>query len=376
MRAPSGWRTAVRRWCLRHLQLLPLLLLVAGVVLDYNTPPHFSAEAFYTAAPMTAAALLSLRATILSGIGACAADFALLTHFGFIEDSGGRSELAAVATVSAFAVVVNRLMYYSDVRLQSARRVALAVQRAVLPHPPTAIGPLRIAVRYQSAVKDAQIGGDLYGVLDTPYGVRCLVGDVRGKGMEAVKAVDVALGAFREAAEEEPTLVRVADRLDRSLLREAKRRTGPEQTEGFVTAVLAEFPYSGDELRLVNRGHPAPLLLCGGRVRSVEPSEPALPLTLGEMGPGEGRADTVPFPPGTTLLLYTDGLTEARDRAGAFYDPGNRLTGRDFSGPDALLDALLTDVRHHTGGRITDDMALLAVTRSRGNGGSGGTGGI
>ncbi|GAA3078480.1 hypothetical protein GCM10020000_75030 [Streptomyces olivoverticillatus] len=194
MRAPSGWRTAVRRWCLRHLQLLPLLLLVAGAVLDYNTPPHFSAEAFYTAAPMTAAALLSLRATILSGIGTCAADFALLTHFGFIEDSGGRSELAAVATVSAFAVVVNRLMYYSDVRLQSARRVALAVQRAVLPHPPTAIGPLRIAVRYQSAVKDAQIGGDLYGVLDTPYGVRCLVGDVRGKGMEAVKAVDVALG--------------------------------------------------------------------------------------------------------------------------------------------------------------------------------------
>ncbi|MGA5134657.1 PP2C family protein-serine/threonine phosphatase [Streptomyces olivoreticuli] len=354
------------RWCLRHLQLLPVLLLAAGALLDYNTSPHFSAEAFYTAAPMTAAALLSLRATILAGIGACAADAVLLIHFGFLGDSGGRSELAAVATVSAFAVVVNRLMYYSAVRLHSARKIALAVQRAVLPQPPDSIGHLRIAVRYQSAVKGAQIGGDLYSVQDTPYGVRCLVGDVRGKGMEAVKAVDVALGVFREAAEEEPTLVRLAARLERSLVREARRRAGPERTEGFVTGVLAEIPHSGDELRLLNRGHPAPLLLHGGAVRSAEPSEPTLPLALGELGSDEDRTDTLLFPPGTTLLLYTDGLTEARNRAGVFYDPGARLTGQHFPGPDALLDALLTDVRHHTGGRIEDDMALLAVTSDGG----------
>ncbi|MGX8910171.1 PP2C family protein-serine/threonine phosphatase [Streptomyces netropsis] len=365
MRAPSSGRTDVKRWCLRHVRLLPALLLVGGALLDYHTSPHFSAEAFYSAAPMAAAALLSLRATILTGIAACAADAALLTHFGFIGGSGGRSELAAVATVSALAVVVNRLMHVSDVRLQSARTIALTVQRAVLPQPPASIGPLRIAVRYQSAVKDAQIGGDLYGVQDTPYGVRCLVGDVRGKGMGAVKAVDVALGVFREAAEEEPTLVEVGARLERGILREARRRAGLELTEGFVTGVLAEIPHSGDELRLVNRGHPAPLLLHGGRVRSAEPSEPALPLGLAELGPGEGRTDTVPFPPGTTLLLYTDGLTEARDRTGAFYDPVAGLAGRVFAGPEALLDAVLSDVSRHTGGCISDDMALLAVTHGR-----------
>ncbi|WP_234326281.1 hypothetical protein [Streptomyces sp. NRRL S-337] len=180
MRAPSAGRTtvrrwSVRRWCLRHLRLLPAVVLVVGALLDYHTSPHFSGEAFYTAAPMTAAALLSLRATVLACLAACAADFALLTHFGFIDDSGGQSELAAVATVSAFAVIVNRLMYYSNVRLQSARRIALAVQRAVLPKLPTSIGPLRIAVRYQAAVKDAQIGGDLYGAQNTPYGMRCLI---------------------------------------------------------------------------------------------------------------------------------------------------------------------------------------------------------
>ncbi|WP_171171519.1 PP2C family protein-serine/threonine phosphatase [Streptomyces sp. I05A-00742] len=363
MRAPSARRTTAGRGCLAGLQLLPVLLLAGGALLDYSTSPHFSAEAFYTAAPMTAAALLSLRATVLAGIGACLADFALLSHFGFLEDSGGRSELAAVATVSALAVLVNRLMHYSEVRLRSARRIALAVQRAVLPELPSSVGCLRVAVRYRSAVRDAQIGGDLYGVQDTPYGVRCVVGDVRGKGMEAVKAVAVAVGAFREAAEEEPALVGVAARLDRALRREALRRTGWERTEGFVTAVVAEIAPSGGGLRLVNRGHPPPLLLDGGAVRVLEPSEPALPLALAELGADEDRIDAVPFPPGATLLLYTDGLTEARDRAGVFYDPVTALAGREAAGPGALLDMLLADVTRHSGGRISDDMALLALTR-------------
>ncbi|WP_407555131.1 PP2C family protein-serine/threonine phosphatase [Streptomyces sp. Pv4-95] len=363
MTAPSTGRTTIRRWFLRHLQLLPVVVLAVGALVDYYTSPHFSGEAFYTAAPMTAAALLSLRATILAGVSACVIDFALLTHFGFIGDSGGRSELAAVATVSAFAVVVNRLMYYSKVRLEAARRISLAVQRAILPELPASIGPLRLAVRYRAAVKDAQIGGDLYSAQDTPYGVRCLVGDVRGKGMEAVKVVDVAMGVFREAAEEESTLVGIAARLERALRRDRERRAGPERTEGFVTGVLVEIPHRGDELRLVNRGHPAPLLLHAGQVRSAEPSEPSLPLGMADLGTSQVRTDTLPFPPGATLLLYTDGLTEARNRAGVFYDPRAGMAARDFAGPDALLDTLLAEVRRHAGGRLTDDMALLAVTR-------------
>lgn len=358
-------------WFLRHLRLVPLILLVVGLLIDFYTPARFSLEALYVAAPMTAAALLSLRVTILSGLGACAADAAMLTHFGYLGGSSGYSELAAVATVSAIAVVVNRLMHYRDVRLQSAREITLAVQRAVLPQPPASVGSLRIAVRYQAAVREAQIGGDLYAVQDTPYGMRCLVGDVRGKGMETIKAVDIVLGVFREAAEDEPTLTRIAARLERGLLREA---AGPARAEDFVTAVLAEIPPSGEELRLVNRGHPAPLLHeRQGRVRSLEPSEPALPLCLGGLAPREDAADTVPLPPEATLLLYTDGLTEARDRTGAFFDPVAALTGREFSGPDELLDTLLADVDRHTGGRITDDTALLAITRgaTRGTPGSG-----
>ncbi|WP_197370674.1 SpoIIE family protein phosphatase, partial [Streptomyces clavuligerus] len=64
---------------------------------------------------------------------------------------------------------------------------------------------------------------------------------------------------------------------------------------------------------------------------------------------------------GCLLLLFTDGLTEARDTHGVFYDPARRLANHRFTGPDALLDHLVADVRRHTGGRVTDDLALLAL---------------
>ena len=99
-----------------------------------------------------------------------------------------------------------------------------------------------VAARYEAAQADAFIGGDLYAVQDTPHGVRLVVGDVRGKGMGAVEAVAVVIGAFREAAEQEATLEAVAQRLERALAREGTRRDGLDAFEGFTTAVLAEIP--------------------------------------------------------------------------------------------------------------------------------------
>ncbi|MFE1453488.1 PP2C family protein-serine/threonine phosphatase [Streptomyces olivaceoviridis] len=199
---------------------------------------------------------------------------------------------------------------------------------------------------------------------DTPYGVRCLIGDVRGKGMGAVEAVTVVLGAFREGAQREPTLTGVAEWIEQTLLREAAQRKGLDQVEDFTTALLAEIPRPGDQVRLVNRGHPAPLLLLEGAVRPLEPSRPALPLGLAPLDAGTSPVDTVAFPQGATLLLYTDGVTEARDRRGTFFDPVDRLTGQCPHSPDELLAAVVADVHRHTRDHITDDMALLALTHT------------
>lgn len=193
--------------------------------------------------------------------------------------------------------------------------------------------------------------------------MRLIVGDVRGKGLGAVGTVAVVLGAFREAAEQEDSLAGVAERLERALAREGAREAGFDAFEGFTTAVLAEIPRGGGEIRIVNRGHPPPLLLAAdGALLVLDPPERALPLGMG-LGTWADRMSETPYPPGGTLLLYTDGLSEARDSHGVMYDPRRRLGGRVFSGPEELLDVVVADVRRHTGGAATDDMALLAVTR-------------
>ena len=218
--------------------------------------------------------------------------------------------------------------------------------------------------RYEAAQEGAFIGGDLFAVQDTPFGVRLILGDVRGKGLGAVAEVAVIIGAFREAAEQESSLEAVAQRLERALTREGIRRGGVELSEGFTTAVLAEVTHHKGVVRLVNRGHPDPMLLSpDGVVRILTPTEAALPLGMGDLGAWPDRVDEVDFPAGATLLFYTDGLSEARDARGVFYEPQERLRGRIFPGPQELLDAVIGDVFVHTGGGNKDDMALLAIGR-------------
>ncbi|KAB7849124.1 PP2C family protein-serine/threonine phosphatase [Streptomyces mobaraensis] len=348
---------------------LPALLLVAGEVFAFLTPPNYNSAPFFSAAPLVAASLLSARATAVTAVIAVLASVDITVHRGSPSTGESVTENVTVLTVALLALGINRVVRRSDSRLRSARGIAEAAQRAVLPAPPARLDGLRVAAPYVAAQADARIGGDLYAVQDTPHGIRLIVGDVRGKGLGAVEAVAVLIGAFREAAEGEPTLDGVALRLERALWREGGRRAGIDQFEGFTTAVLAEVPH-GDVpvVRLVNRGHPPPLLAHpDGTVTEVPPSAHALPLGMGELGDqpeGPDRVEERPFPPGTTLLLFTDGVTEARDAAGVFYDPVRRLAGRHFRSPDALLDHLVADVDRHTGGHGDDDMALLAVRRT------------
>ncbi|MHB9860680.1 PP2C family protein-serine/threonine phosphatase [Streptomyces sp. YIM S03343] len=352
-------RTAVR--------LLPALLLAGGILFDYLTPQEFSATPLLTAAPLVAAPLYSRRGTVLTGLAAVLAAVAVLIGHAtrhVVVAVGAVTELVTVTTVAVLAVLINILVQRGQRQLASVREIAEAAQLAVLPEPEERIGGLDIAARYEAAQAGASIGGDLYAVQDSPHGVRLIVGDVRGKGMGAVGIVAVVIGAFREAAEQEATLEAVAQRLERALVREDNRREAVDAVEGFTTAVLAEIPQGEPLVRVVNRGHPPPLLLLAdGTVRVLHADTAALPLGLGELSALPDRTQETDFPPGATLLLYTDGLSEARDAHGVFYDPETGLGGRTFPGPQPLLTALAAEAHRHAGGGLTDDMALLAVRR-------------
>ena len=159
--------------------------------------------------------------------------------------------------------------------------VAEAAQRALLRPLPRQVGPLELKVVYLAAAAEARVGGDLYEVTRTQFGIRLIVGDVRGKGLDAVEIAADVLGVFREVAHEVYTLAEVARRIDASL---ARRPAAP--LEEFVTAVLAEIDPAGERLTVYNCGHPPPLILSPG--------------TAGPDGPGEprvshgGRARAVP----------------------------------------------------------------------------------
>ncbi|MEV0927983.1 PP2C family protein-serine/threonine phosphatase [Streptomyces spongiicola] len=364
-RGGEGWQNGGRRL----VTLLPWLLIVGGVFYDLGTPDTFTAVPLFTAAPLIAAPFCSLRWTAATGVAACVAVTGMHIYSDRLTGIPAITEILTVFTVSVLALVLNRIVRLSGERLASARFVAEAAQRAVLPTPDERIDGLQVAARYEAAERDAFIGGDLYAVQETPYGVRLIVGDVRGKGLGAVGTVALVLGAFREAAEQEPSLAGVAQRLERALAREGAWEAGSENSEnsesseGFTTAVLAEVPGDGERIRIVNRGHPSPLLIAAdGALLVLNPPERALPLGM-DLGIWPDLVSETSYPPGGTLLLYTDGLSEARDAHGVMYDPRSRLGGRAFSGPEELLDVVVADVRRHTGGAATDDMALLAVTR-------------
>jgi len=273
-----------------------------------------------------------------------------------LDDAMATTRAAAITVVAGLGSVAVSIRERTDRALTQTRMVAEVVQRVVARPIPGQIGPMRAAVHYTASHAYARVGGDLYEVLQTRYGVRAIVGDVQGKGLGAVETAAVMLGAFREAAHQEPDLDRLARRLADPLDR-APGRDG----EQFVTAVL--IAVGRDAIaEVVNCGHPSPLL-----VRNPEPPRwldpPARVPPLGVLAPDQVRPPVLPLRlrPGDQILLYTDGVIEARDSAGNFYPLAERLPRQLQDDPGETLRRLNRDVLRHVGRRLDDDAAMVLL---------------
>lgn len=236
-------------------------------------------------------------------------------------------------------------------RAEIAHDIALTLQRSLLPGELPATPGLELAVRYLPAGPDIEVGGDWYDVVE--LGDRRLglvVGDVMGHGIHQAAAMgQLRLGLRAYLLEHHPIdeVVRRTDVLLQSL--------GEMQT---ATMVLAVVDLAVPSLSLVNAGHPAPVL--------IEPSGEVSFVTGGHgrlLGLHRDEPQPVleprPLPTGSSVLLYTDGLTDRHERAGDDGLDHLRQTLKGFSGtPDELCD-------HVTGtmvnGERGDDVCLLAV---------------
>lgn len=258
--------------------------------------------------------------------------------------------LGVVVSGGVLAVYLAWLQRERQQVMRRLARVAEIAQSVMLRPPPRVLGHVGLAARYLSASDEAQVGGDLYETAYTPFGVRVILGDVRGKGLDGIRLAATVLAGFREVIWEHD-LVHVARLLDERVTKEAAE-------EDFVTVVLVELPVGGG-VRVVNCGHHAPLRIRSEEVVPLEPPAPTLPLGLGP----EPQLATYPLEPGERLLLCTDGLLEARDAGGRFFPLPEHLDALRRPDLQEAVDTLIVGVLDHVPGALDDDLAVLLVER-------------
>jgi serine phosphatase RsbU (regulator of sigma subunit) len=358
---------------LRYLALEPASLPEAivqrwhRVPLSVDSPPTHAArdgratffataEEAITAYPQLAGQLQSLgyAATVnvpLAAAGKLLGVFGLAwlreRHLSEIE----REVLGALAGFTAQAV--DRLQMAAE-----RRSTTELLQRSLLTRLPQPAG-LELGARYLAAAAEEQIGGDWYDALILPDGsTTVVIGDVTGHDMRAAALMGQLRSLLRAFAwdrdESPPALV---SRLERAM-------EGLD-VRGMATAVLARIEHApGDgaagarQIRWTNAGHLPPALLYpdgGTRLLQTSPD-----LVVG-FDPTTTRAEhRHPLPPGATLLLYTDGLIERRDRslADGMADLCAALSRHRDLTLDDLLDTLVAEL---AGPHPQDDVALLAI---------------
>ncbi|MET7542310.1 PP2C family protein-serine/threonine phosphatase [Streptomyces sp. NPDC055059] len=342
----------------RLVRLSPVILTVVIASLAYTTPPELAFSRLLPAAPALAAAMWPVLPTVLLGTVCLFLMIGLSLVF---PDLGTWWTAAGIIAVTVAAAYGSHVRLQRERTLLQVRLVADVAQQVVLSPMPRRFGNVEIESLYLAAAAEARIGGDFYEVVDTPYGVRLLIGDVRGKGLPAVGAAAAIVNAFREAAYAETDMVDVARRLDASCTRYNAAFPPDGTMERFATALLAEIPHEGRRIDILNCGHPPPLLLNHKNLRVLESAAPSPLLNLAELIGDHYTIDTFDFAPGDLLLLYTDGIAEARARDGEFFPLTAWMRRQPPTPPRELLTALHRDLLGHSKGRLDDDIAALAV---------------
>ncbi|MER6126329.1 PP2C family protein-serine/threonine phosphatase [Streptomyces sp. NPDC001795] len=336
------------------------------MIADLLSPANIHLGPLLVVAPALTASFGSSRLTALIGGFAVAALVAISVMRNSIFTSNHESQLIALIVISAFTVIFRRLQERHSAELRQVRSVAEAAQQVVLQPLPERIGPLRIASAYRAATDQARIGGDLYAAVRTTRGTRVLIGDVRGKGLPAVDDAALVLGAFRSAAHREPTLPELRSELEATVCWSLAQpdKDSPGADESFVTTAVVDIPDDEPEVRILNCGHPPPLRLHDGHVTVLAPQQYATPIGMCLPQAPCGTVESYPFEPGDMLVLYTDGVSEARDTAGSFYPLAERLPAwTDVNTPTGLIDRVRKDIITFCNGTFVDDAALVVVAR-------------
>ena len=350
-----------------RLVVIPFALIATITAVDLQVPDDVHLGPLLVIAPALTSSLAGPRLTALAGAVAVAAQVFIAIFHGGLGTPNHIAQIIALAILSAVVVLVRVSQERRTHQLNRARSVAETAQRVLLRPPPRWVGPLRVAWLYLTAEDETQIGGDLFATARAAGpSTRVIIGDVRGSGLASIGEASVVLGAFREGAHRHTGLPDLVTALEDSVSRnlEEVADTQHDAGEHFVTTLVLDLPDNGSYAEMINCGHPPPLLLHGDQVTALYARRPAPPLGVCSVPPASLRTDPFTFEPGDMLILYTDGVIEARSAAGAFYPLAERVASFPMTNPDALLGLIHRDLLAHTGGQPADDAALLIIERA------------
>lgn len=237
--------------------------------------------------------------------------------------------------------------------------VARTLQRGLLPQRLPEIPGVEVGVEYLSVGEDNEVGGDFYDLIDTHYdGWLCVLGDVCGKGARAAAVTALVMYTLRAVAFQGDRPSAVFSALNEAMVRH-------DAGGQFCTAVCArlepqEAPGGNVLMTLTRAGHPPPLLLRDGSIEEVgEPGK-----ALGVFPELDLEDHYMHLVPGDVLMLYTDGVIEARSPDGTFFgDERLQSLLGSCAGLDAaaIAERIREAVLEHKGGDPSDDVAILVL---------------
>ena len=281
---------------------------------------------------------------------------------------------------SRVAVAIDNAMLFEE-----ERRTALAFQTSLLPHDPPAVDGLEVAYKYVPAKPlethgqgiQTQVGGDWYDIIPLSAGrVGIVIGDVEGRGARAAAIMGQLRAALRAFAQDDKPPAEILRRLDdwcRTLEPTGAKAHGFAAADPpIVSCTYLVYDAWSRMLTFADAGHDAPLLITDHEVGQMEIEHKGLLLGVRGKGiPGlpTYREETRYLAPGSTLVFYTDGLTDRRQRADGtgHYTEAEALQMLCKAVQDVAtgsVEAVAQAAEQAVPGEIDDDMAIVVVRTS------------